>query len=567
MIYRLHLVFLFLFIFFSAIPESTAQVDHKKVTLYFHDIPLEAALKKIKAQCGVNFSYSPDLINLRQLVSLNVRNATLEYALNQLFHNLPITYRIVGNQVVLKKSKSVVPSGNTAKSSPPLQIAVRDSVYYPEKDTTALQVPPSKSTEVITTDSTLVSKGGSYSQVLTNLNDTYTQKKDSIAIEAYSSKMKLRKSWKEAKLALSKQYKFKRDSMLLARKNKYSDTITDIDADLLIHDDFQFTAFYPLGNHSSTSGLYRNDYSLNFLFGYNGAVSKAEVGLLANIVRKEVQGVQVAGLANACGEYVRGAQFAGLVNISNQEVIGGQFAGVVNVANGAMAGVQAAGVVNVGVDKLDGVQAAFVVNQHNGEINGGQIGLINNAHKVKGFQFGLINVCDTINGLPFGLLSICKNGYGRIEAYYSETTPYNIMIKSGVKSLYNIFQFGGNFNSSYYRWTFGYGLGSTVQLSKQSTITIDVTWMHLNENEGFTNALNEQLQTRVLLALNLTKRLSVFAGPTLNTTFSNYINSSGSVGSQMIPKRSILYEHNIAGQDGRTIYNAYWLGFNAGIRF
>ena len=573
MIQKIHLVFLCLLLLLLATPKSAAQVESKKVTIYFQNIPLDLALKKIKAQYGVNFSFSPDVINLNQRVSLNVRNVPLEYALDQLFLTLPVSYRIVGNQIVLKRSKSTVVKVTSPTLQVPQEGPLKDSLQPTseeyEYDTSSIYAVRSKSMEFIRSDTSLLPKnldGNSYSHVLTNLNDSYTQKKDSITFEAYSSKMKLRKSWKDAKLELSKQYKAKRDSMLLARKHMYSDTIRDFDNDLLIHDDFQFTAVYPLGTHSSTSGLYRNDYSLNFLFGYSGAVSGAELGIV-NVVRKEVQGYQFAGLVNIAGDYVRGGQFSGFVNVCAQEVIGVQFAGFVNVATGAMAGVQAAGLVNVGTEKLDGVQLAGIVNQHNGEITGGQIGIINNAHKVNGFQIGLINVCDTIQGLPIGLLSICKNGYGRIEAYYSETTPYNIIIKSGVKSLYNIFQFGATFNSSRYRWTFGYGLGSTIQLSKQSTLSMDVVWMHLNENEGFTNALNEQIQARVLLGLNLSKRVSIFAGPTINATFSNYINPNGSLGSQMIPERSILFEHKILGKDGRDIYNAYWLGFAAGLRF
>lgn len=550
-----------------------AQIENKSVTLYFQNISLESAIKKIKAQYAVNFSYSPDLINVNQRVSLHVRNVPLGYALDQLFSTVPISYRIVGNQIVLKKSKTTsVHLITPAIQLPPTNTnPVKDTVkaIVPSYDTSSIYAIRPKSIGFVTSDTSFLPKitGGSYSQVLTDLNDSYTQKKDSIAFEAYSNKIKLRKSWKAAKLELSKQYKEKRDSILFARQYKYSDTIPDIDEDLLIHDDFQFTGLYPLGTHSSTSGLYRNDYSLNVLAGYNGAVSGAEFGVVANIVRKEVHGIQFAGVMNFTGEYVRGAQLAGLINICSQEVIGAQFAGLVNIANGAMSGVQAAGLLNIGSEELDGIQFAGLVNQHNGEVSGGQIGLINNAHKVNGFQIGLINVCDTIHGIPIGLLSICKNGYGRIEAYYSETTPYNIIIKSGVKSLYNIFQFGGTFNSSRYRWTFGYGLGSTVQLSKQATITIDVLWMHLNENEGFTNALNEQIQGRVLLSLNLSKRASIFAGPTINTTFSNYVNANGSIGSEMIPKRSILFEHTITGKDTRNIYNAYWLGFTAGLRF
>lgn len=217
---------------------------------------------------------------------------------------------------------------------------------------------------------------------------------------------------------------------------------------------------------------------------------------------------------------------------------------------------------------MDGVQISGVVNQHNGTIYGGQIGLVNNARKISGFQLGLINICDSIKGVPIGLLSISKNGYGRIEGYYSETTQANILIKTGVKSFYNIFQFGTNFNSNdYYRWTFGYGIGSTIQMSKRSTISFDLLAMHINENQAFTNKINEQGQLRIMLGVNLSKRVSLFAGPTFNTSFSEFTNADGTIGSKMIPKESIVYDQFIDGNDDKAIYNSYWLGINAGIRF
>ncbi len=558
---------------------TSAQVLEKKVTINFQNITLDQALKKIKATYGVNFSFSPDQINLSQKVSLNVTNTTLNEALKQLFEPTPITFKAVGNQIVLKKGKVAVtnsasgtksvyaapkPAGSDTLSK---KIALKDTTQNPKL------VLEAKPLVVSSKDTSQAIKelDSQYTKGLTDLNSSYTQKKDSVATASFANKTKLKQSWKAAKIALANEYKQIKDSILFSKKNK--DNISDTsevsyDEDLLIHDDFQFTGVYPFGTHMQTSGLYRNDWSLNALVGYNGAVSGFEFGFLGNVVRKEVQGAQLAGVFNAAGEYVRGGQIAGIANVSSQEVIGGQVAGIVNVAGGAISGSQIAGVVNVGTEQLDGVQISGVVNQHNGTINGGQIGLINHARKVSGFQLGFINISDTIKGVPVGLLSISKNGYGRVEGYYSETTQGNILIKTGVKSFYNIFQFGANYNpDNYYRWTFGYGFGSTIQMTKRSTLSFDLLAMHINENEFFTNKVNEQGQLRIMLGVNLSKRVSLFAGPTLNTSFSEFTNADGSTGSKMIPKGSILYEQNINGSNGRIFYNPYWVGINAGIRF
>ena len=569
MIQKVHLTLLFLFIFVQA---SFAQVLDRKVTMQFQNISLDQALKKIKNNYGVNFFYSPDNVDLSKRVSLTVNNVSLGDVLTQLFKSTPITFRSVGNQIVLKNGKSM--PKNFIQTTPPLTSQKKDSIITSTiilNDTLSQPYAiPIKPLEVIAKDSSQVIKELDvlYLKGLTDINSIYVLKKDSIAVQSYLNKTELKKNWKAAKIKLEREYKQLRDSIMFSKKYKSADSSTvKFNEDLLIQSNFQFTGIFPLGTHTFTSGLYRNKYSLNLLGGYNGAVSGVEFGFGINIIRREVHGVQFAGLVNIVGEYVRGYQFALIANITNREVIGGQFAGILNISKGSIFGLQAAGLINIGVEQLDGSQVACILNQHSGNINGGQIGLINHAHKVKGFQLGLINICDSIHGMPFGLLSICKNGYGRIETYYSETTRANIIIKSGVKGLYNIFQFGINFNSVNYRWTLGYGLGSTVQLSKNATMSFDGVYMHINENQAFTNDLNEEVQLRIMLGLTITKRVSIFAGPTLNTSFSKYQNSAGSLGSTMIPNKGIIYEHNIKSNSGLDVYNPYWLGLNIGLRF
>jgi hypothetical protein len=577
---KLHMVLLCLFI---SMQISFAQVLEKRVTIQFQNITLDQALRKIKNTYGVNFSYSPDQIDLTQKVSLNVKNTRLGDALDQLFKPTPITYKAVGNQIVLKKGKVATGATGTTgtkstQAKKPIDsdtlsksIALQDSTANKKLE---LEYKP---LVVVATDSATAIKelDITYSQELSVLNVDYSHKKDSINTEAFTNKTTLKENWKNAKIKLANEYRQLRDSIMYAKRFKdiEADTavVVDYDEDLLIQDDFQFTGVYPLGTHMDLSGLYRNDVSTNLLVGYNGAVSAFEFGCVGNIVRKEVHGGQLAGAFNVVGEYVRGAQVAGVTNVVKQEVIGAQVAGVVNYAGGAMSGAQIAGAVNVGTEQLDGIQLAGAVNQHDGTINGGQIGIVNHARKVKGFQLGIINVCDTIQGVPIGLLSIAKNGYGRVEGYFSETTQGNIVFKSGVKTFYNIFQFGVNAytdstSADAYRWTFGYGFGSTIQMSKRTTLTFDLIAMHINENEAFTDVLNEQAQLRILFGVNLSKRVSLFAGPTLNTVFSEYVNSEGTVGSGMIPKNGLLYEQTL-NDNGKQIYNPYWIGFNAGIRF
>ncbi|MBC7449996.1 MAG: STN domain-containing protein [Cytophagales bacterium] len=555
---------------------SFGQVLDQKVSIQFQNIPLEQALKKIKMSYGVNFSYSPDQVDVTRIVSLNVSNVTLNQALVKLFKDVPVTYKAVGNQIVLKKGKDVVPvnaSRSATKTVTAKAITNTDYTIPVSADTIddplSLEIKP---LEVTATDSAEAIKelDYTYEKELTGLNIDYKYKKDSLERNVQAFKLKLKENWKSAKNVLATEYHELKDSIMYHKKIKElsPDTIdTGGISDELIPSEGQFTFVYPLGTHMANSELYRNKYSGNLLVGYNGAVNGIEFGGIANIIYKEVHGAQFAGVTNITGEYVRGAQFAGVCNITKEEVIGAQFAGIANVSGGDISGVQAAGIVNVSNGhQMDGVQLA-PINEHNGTINGGQIGLINHARRVNGFQLGFINICDTIKGMPIGLLTITKNGYGRVETYYSETTQANLLIKTGVKSFYNIFQVGGNFSSNQYRWTFGYGFGSTVQMSKNTCISFDLIAMHINENEAFTAKINDQAQLRIMLGVNFSKRVSLFVGPTLNTAFSEYTNSSGEIGSKMIPKNAIIYEQTLTTNDGKKIYNPYWIGLNAGIRF
>ena len=58
-----------------------AQILDQKVRITIENITLEEAFKIIKKNYGVNFSYSPDQVNVSTKVSLNVRDISLQEAL------------------------------------------------------------------------------------------------------------------------------------------------------------------------------------------------------------------------------------------------------------------------------------------------------------------------------------------------------------------------------------------------------------------------------------------------------------------------------------------------------
>lgn len=77
-------------------------------------------IKELKRQTGFTFAYSKLVMQKAQPVTVNISNAVLEQALNQLLKNQPLTYTIVDNTVVisLKKEQSPQPQPPPVAAAP-----------------------------------------------------------------------------------------------------------------------------------------------------------------------------------------------------------------------------------------------------------------------------------------------------------------------------------------------------------------------------------------------------------------------------------------------------------------
>ena len=94
-----------------------------KITLNKNNVSLEKVLQAIKKQTGYVFLYDNKDIRLK-LVTVKLNNASLSEALNQFTNTLPITYKIVGNNVLLKtKDEPLILSFNNI-----IAIAVKGKV-------------------------------------------------------------------------------------------------------------------------------------------------------------------------------------------------------------------------------------------------------------------------------------------------------------------------------------------------------------------------------------------------------------------------------------------------------
>lgn len=95
------------FMVFITLMQASAAGYGQRINLSEKNAPLKEVLQSIKKQSGYLFFYNVDDLKARNL-SINVRNATLEETLTACFKDLPFTYKIVQNTVVLTKKEQTL---------------------------------------------------------------------------------------------------------------------------------------------------------------------------------------------------------------------------------------------------------------------------------------------------------------------------------------------------------------------------------------------------------------------------------------------------------------------------
>jgi len=339
---------------------------------------------------------------------------------------------------------------------------------------------------------------------------------------------------------------------------------------------FQVSVVPGLSTHGQLSSQVVNNFSLNIFGGYNAGTNGVEIGGLFNMDKKEVKYFQAAGLFNTVGGTVSGFQVAGINNFVQDNVAGFQAAGVNNFVTGKMSGfqvggvynhvsdsvkgVQVAGVGNFSKEKVSGVQIAGVANISNRELNGVQIaGVINYTKKLKGLQIGLINIADTSAGYSIGLINIIIKGYHKLSFTTNEIQNFSAAFKTGNSKLYSILQAGLNASDSNKVYSFGYGLGSELNLNKRKTISINpeasCSYLYLGSWD-YTNLLN---RFNLNFNVKLGKYVSLFAGPSYSVYITDQHVKFDGYRFSIPPAKynATKYSDKVTG----------WFGWNAGINF
>jgi hypothetical protein len=225
---------------------------------------------------------------------------------------------------------------------------------------------------------------------------------------------------------------------------------------------------------------------------------------------------------NLMGGYtagVNGLEFGGLFNINRMNSRYFQLAGVFNMVGGTVTGLQAAGVHNRALDTVKGVQIAGFINKAEGQMAGLQLSVLNNsAHKLKGVQIGLVNIADTSQGASIGLVNIIGNGFYKATLSTNDLTNTNVSFKTGTHTFYTDLLIGINIAPNNKLYTAGFGMGHDFMLSNKVYISAEAAFHFVDADYSWDDHL---MQGKLLLNVQLSKNISLVAGPTFNRYSSN----------------------------------------------
>jgi hypothetical protein len=265
---------------------------------------------------------------------------------------------------------------------------------------------------------------------------------------------------------------------------------------------------------------------------------------------------------NLAGGYtagVNGLEFGGLFNINRMNSRYVQIAGVFNMVGGTVTGLQAAGVHNRALDTVKGVQIAGFINKAEGQMSGLQASFLNNStHKLKGVQIGLVNTADTSKGVSIGLINIIGNGFYKATLSTNDFTNTNVSLKTGTHSFYTAALLGVNINPDHKLYTAGFGIGHDFMLSNKVYVSAEAAYHFVDDGSGSFDGRLEQ--GKLLLNVQLSKSISLVAGP----TFNRYNNGNGYGGTYYVPGSSATI--TLGKPPNYSPYQIKkWVGWEAGI--
>ncbi len=509
-----------------------------KLNLNIKDKPVRELLLQIEEQTQLIFSFNTELINRDSIVTYFAENKSIEKVISELFFE-DIKAKIIGNHIVLlENSKN---RGNNKKIEPQI-IHFSGNVICARN---SLPISNANVYDISTRETVLTDSSGQFeidiisNIYLRNYNIAKSGYRDTIISIDIRMQKQIEVKLMPLLVAIVKIEPKESNLLPVEQKSKFMMGVVPEEA-LITSENLHYISekriaqisFIPtVGTNMKSSGVIRNNVSVNVLAGYNGGVNGVEIGGLVNIIDRDVvglqaaglsnivagktKGVQVAGLFNKTKESVRGGQIAGLINFNSNRLSGIQISGISNITKGKTDGAQISGIHNFSKENMNGTQVSGVLNQARKEMNGLQVSIVNYGKANNGLQLGLINVSDSSRGIAIGLFNYVKNGYRAVELSGNEIFYTNLKFKSGARHFYTIYSLGMRPNDVNF-YGFGFGFGSNFDVFKKFSLSIDATSNYVHETENQEEVLNLTNRLDISIDYKITKNISFNFGPSYN---------------------------------------------------
>lgn len=548
------LCFLFLF---SAIAhqKTSAAESEKQVTVRSSDKTLAAVLSEITHQTGIRFSYNPQTIDTKTVVTCNIEKKSLEETL-QLILPQTIQFRQLGTHIVLAPASGKKP-------------AQADTEIPESGESNEIKIiEETENREEIIADNDLNIRNDIF--FLEKISPLHTGIEVDKCHSCVNSKNdeEMRKSIAAMALLVATSatagnvVENEKTAVTKAEKQYLAAPPAETEKP------FQFTFVYPLGTDWVYASKNSYNFSFNLLGGITGRTTGFELGSCFNMNAYSSRGVQIAGAFNMTGtagayrEESNNVQIAGAFNYTkagNSFQLAGagnmgnntsaQIAGALNISQSAK--VQLAGAANA--TQIGGVQIAGAANI--AQESALQIAGALNITGKGGLQIGVVNIRDTDDGVSVGLINIVKqNGVMEFGLEGGEYVNAALTFRSGTQRLYSIIAGGYNFGDQL--WAVGAGFGTGFKFGEKFGLNLEAVHYNLYDNDFKTEHYNGLTQFRPVVNFKIAEHFKIFAGPTFNLMIQSIHNDLDI----SIPYSIFENENKYSKLNG-------WVGFTAGIKF
>ena len=480
---KLKAVLLVIFLFNTITAEVTAQeILEKRISIDVRQKTLGFVFKQMEKDGGFVFSYNSNLIPTDSLVSLKVNEIAISDALQMLFHH---TYEFSENKNFL-----VITS-------------------------------PLRSLKIITTDITSDKQNYSISGLIVDdvsgvrlMNVSVYEKRLLVATltdEHGYFKLKFKTGDPKALTITASKLQFKDASVNFLQSVSITDRIQSANYNTAAENsngiEKEGLGRFMIGARQKIQSLNIPDFFARRPFQISLTPGLSTHGLMSSQVVNRLSVNLVGGYTAG----VKGFELGGIFNINRLDSKYFQFAGIFNLVGGTVKGVQIAGVSNKSLANVKGVQLAGYMNKTAGMVSGVQVSALNNeTRKLKGIQIGLVNVADSSYGVSIGLVNIIQNGFFKLSLSANDLLNTNLSFSSGTHNFYTTIHAGRDFGSPLPRTGLGFSAGHDFMFSEKLYLSAIADY----QRYGINSLKENWKQGKLLLNTQLTKHLSVFAGPT-----------------------------------------------------